>query len=68
MAPLDTILHRTRKTVLEAAAELGHNDISVGDITLDQCNSCGIWLKPSRLHLDLDKNPICNDCLTFYGP
>ena len=68
MSPLDQILYKTRKSVLEALTEIGHNDISVGDISLEQCNSCGIWLKSSALKLDLDGYPICNECFTFYGP
>lgn len=67
MTPLESALNRTRKTILEVCRELG---IEYTDSlpNIDQCNSCGIWLKKSKLIPDLDKNPICNECLTFYGP
>lgn len=67
MTPLDKVLYKTRKSVLEASAELGHNNVSLDDITLEQCNSCGIWLKSIQLRPDLDGLPICKDCETHYG-
>lgn len=68
MNALELALYKTRKTALEASIEIGHNDISLGDITLEQCASCNIWLKPTQLQKDLDGLPICRECYTFYGP
>ncbi len=65
MTPLDKILYKTRKSVLEAEAEMIDNNVC--SITLDQCNSCGIWLRPDQLKPDLDGLPICKDCETHYG-
>ena len=67
MNELDSLLYKTRKNVLEIAAELGDNSISLGDISLEQCNSCGVWLKPSQLKPDLDDLRICKDCEGYYG-
>lgn len=68
MSPIDSLLYKTRKSALDALLELGHNDISLGDITLDQCASCNIWLKPNQFKKDLDDSPICKECFEFYGP
>ena len=65
MTPLDKVLYKTHKSVLEAQTELGDNNVSL--ITLSQCNSCGIWLKDSQLKPDLDGLPICKTCEDFYG-
>lgn len=65
MTPLDKILYHTRKTVLEASAEMIENNVSL--VTLEQCNSCSVWLKPEQLKPDLDGFPICKPCETHYG-
>lgn len=67
MTPLDKVLYKTRKSVLEAEAELSDNNVYSADISLEQCNSCGIWLKTTQLKPDLDGLPICKDCENFYG-
>jgi len=64
---LDKLLYKTRKSVLEVAAELGHNNVSLADTELQQCSSCGIWLYPKQLIKDLDESLICKDCETYYG-
>ena len=67
MNDIDLALYKTRKSPLEACAELGIQYVLNVEITLGQCNSCGIWLKPYQLVKDADGLDICNDCLTYYG-
>lgn len=67
MNPIDKALYKSRKNALEALAELSDNNVSLGDISLEQCNSCSVWLKPNQLIPDLDGLPICKDCLNHYG-
>lgn len=67
MSPLELVLYKTRKSVLEGLVEIGDNNVSSGDITLSQCNSCGVWLKPSQMLKDLDGLDICNYCHAAYG-
>lgn len=67
MTPADEILYKTRKTALDAATELGHNNVNDLEITLDECTSCGIWLRKDQLIPDLDKNLICGRCADHYG-
>lgn len=67
MNELETTLHRTRKTLWQVCDELGLAEEACKVVNLDNCSSCGIWLKISSLRPDIDKNPICNECYTFYG-
>jgi hypothetical protein len=68
MNELEKTLHRTRKTLWQVCDDLGLRDEADCVVTnLDNCSSCGIWLKHSSLTPDLDGNPICKECLTFYG-
>ena len=67
MHEVEKSLYRTRKTLRDACRELNlvYEDTCVG--TIDTCSSCGIWVKVKELVPDEDKNPICKECLTFYG-
>ena len=67
MNELEQTLHRTRKTLWQVCDELGLSEEQCKVVSLDNCSSCGIWLKHSRLRPDLDGNPICTECFTFYG-
>lgn len=67
MNSIDKALYKTRKYALDALAELSDNNVSLGDISLEQCNSCSVWLKPEQLTPDLDGLPICKDCVDHYG-
>jgi hypothetical protein len=67
MHELDRALYRTRKNALDTLSELPDNSISLDEITLNQCSSCNIWLKPAQLSTDLDGSPICKECETHYG-
>lgn len=68
MNPLESILYKTRKSALDAIRELDVQYVLDSEISLCQCNSCGIWLKPSQFKKDLDGLDICNECLIYYGP
>lgn len=69
MTQLSKHLYKTRKNLLEVCAEFDiEYDLDSLELSVEQCSSCNIWLKPKELHEDLDKNPICGDCLRFYGP
>ncbi len=65
---LDYVLYKTHKTVKDACTELIIPYSDSVEISLCQCNSCGIWLKPNQLVKDLDGLDICKDCYTVYGP
>jgi hypothetical protein len=72
MNELDRALYKTRKTLLDVCRDLGLEYVldsreSQTGLTLDQCNSCGIWLRPAQLIPDQDGLPICRDCLNTYG-
>lgn len=68
MLEIEKTLYKTRKSLLDVCSEFDVEYIDSGEISLKQCNSCGIWLKPQQLLPDLDGLDICNDCLTYYGP
>ena len=67
MTELEQSLYRSRKTLREACEELNlvYSDTCIS--SLDTCSSCGIWVKYAELVPDEDKNPICKECLTYYG-
>lgn len=67
MNELELMLHRTRKTVWQACEDLGIPVDQYSIASIDSCASCGIWEKHSKLRPDLDGNPICKECFTFYG-
>jgi hypothetical protein len=66
MNELEKALYKTRKSILEAEAETGIKYVLDSEISLKQCNSCGIWLK--TMLKDLDGLDICNQCYNAYGP
>lgn len=65
--PLDRVLYKTRKNVVDACAELMIEYSYEVEIQLKQCSSCDIWLKPSQLSKDLDGLDICSVCVDEYG-
>lgn len=65
---INQFLYKTRKSIVDAQRELGLEYVSDHEITLTQCNSCGIWLKPHQMLKDLDGLDICKDCYDAYGP
>lgn len=65
---VDSGLYKTRKTVLEVCREFDIEYTDSLEISLSQCSSCGIWLKPNQFKKDLDNLDICQDCLDYYGP
>jgi hypothetical protein len=67
MNELEKTLHRTRKTLWQVCNELGISEEQCIVRHIENCSSCGIWAKTGSLILDLDENPICNECYTFYG-
>lgn len=67
MNQLEVGLFKTRKTIRQVCEELELDFDSSYVLNLAECSDCGIWLKQSQLIPDLDKNPICPDCLRFNG-
>ena len=68
MNVLEAELYKTRKSVLEVCRHLDIQyppDVEISAI--EECSSCGIWLKPSAMVKDLDNNLICKDCEYHYG-
>lgn len=66
MNDLEKVLYRTRKSLLDGLTEV--DCLKPQTPNLDTCSSCGIWEKIEKLKPDLDNNPICNECFTYYGP
>lgn len=65
---LDYVLYKTHKSVQDACTELFiPYSADTVKVSLCQCTSCGIWLKPLQLIKDLDNLDICKDCYTAYG-
>lgn len=68
MNELEKTLYRSRKSVLEACAEIDIKyppDVEIS--ALRECTSCGIWLKTGQMKKDADDLDICKDCLDVYG-
>lgn len=62
-AELEAELKGSRKSIRQVCEELG---IDIPEhVNLVQCSHCSVWAK--TLREDLDGNPICGVCLTFYG-
>ena len=67
MNEVEKQLLRTRRALSDVCDDLGI-DIEEAEIDdIDQCSSCSIWQKHSQLRIDLDGNPICNQCWQAYG-
>lgn len=62
-AELEAELKGSRKSIRQVCEELGIEIPAY--ISLVQCTHCNIWAK--NLRDDLDGNPICGVCFTFYG-
>jgi hypothetical protein len=60
---VEAALYKTRKSIIDAIEEIGYADT----ISLLQCSSCNIWLKPQQLLKDLDGLEICVNCRDSYG-
>ena len=67
MTEVESYLYKTRKTIRQACAELGLTFDNEIVTAIEECSSCNIWLRPTALKPDLDGNPICPQCLHFYG-
>lgn len=67
MNKVEKTLYKTRKTVQEACDECGVDFEDAVVSELEECSSCSIWLKHYQLKPDLDNNPVCKECLDYYG-
>lgn len=63
MNDVEAALYKTRKNINSVLEEIGCEQ----SISLLQCSSCNIWLKPHQLIKDLDGLEICTDCKNYYG-
>ena len=67
MNKLESTLYRSRRTLLDVCREMGLDIDTVELKELETCSSCSIWRKTRELKDDLDGNPICPECVRFYG-
>lgn len=63
---LSAYLYR-RKLSLKQACEALNIPYTESNLEVCQCSNCSIWYKPKELKEDLDGNPTCDICLTYYG-
>lgn len=68
MSELDKTLNKTRKSLFQACNELGIEYSESIHLNVQECSSCGTWVYLTSVKVDLDGNPICNQCFTYYGP
>lgn len=66
---LHSVLLNTRKNLWDVCRELNIDPklLELQQLELDQCNHCGLWLKPDKLIEDLDHNHVCGYCRDLTG-
>ena len=67
MNSLEKELYRTRKTLFQVCQELGLDLDEALTPDIQECSNCSQWLLHRELKPDLDKYPVCKNCMIWYG-